>query len=130
MTVSCSQCIVRCKAFLLPLPVGRLPGVGKITEEKLAKLLVQTVLELRSLDISVLEDHFGRYGVRLHERSPTVTTTVKSYRTGLRGRSPLRTPFNTMCRWQGLNQLAVAAQKSFGLLRVKNHGRHAPLFSN
>src|SRR6266700_7044469 len=48
-------------AFLLPLPVGRLPGVGKVTEEKLAKLQVQTVRDLRSLEISVLEDHFGRY---------------------------------------------------------------------
>src|SRR5207247_8111582 len=48
--------------FLLPLPVGRLPGVGKVTEEKLAKLHVQTIRDLRSLDLSVLEDHFGRYG--------------------------------------------------------------------
>jgi DNA polymerase-4 len=54
-------------AFLLPLPVGRLPGVGKVTEEKLAKLGVQTVGNLRSLDLSVLEHNFGRYGVRLHE---------------------------------------------------------------
>jgi DNA polymerase-4 len=54
-------------AFLLPLPVGRLPGVGKVTEEKLAKLRIQTVGELRFLDLSVLENHLGRYGVRLYE---------------------------------------------------------------
>src|SRR5438874_5654749 len=54
-------------AFLLPLPVGRLPGVGKVTEEKLAKLRIQTVSELRGLESSVLEDEFGRYGVRLYE---------------------------------------------------------------
>ncbi len=54
-------------AFLLPLRVGRLPGVGKVTEEKLAKLRIQTVGELRGLDLSVLEQHFGRYGVRLYE---------------------------------------------------------------
>jgi len=54
-------------AFLLPLPVGRLPGVGKVTEEKLAKLRIQTVGELRDLDLSMLEQQFGRYGVRLHE---------------------------------------------------------------
>src|SRR5712691_4910606 len=35
-------------AFLLPLPVGRLPGVGKVTEEKLAKLGIRTGKELRS----------------------------------------------------------------------------------
>jgi len=54
-------------AFLLPLPVGRLPGVGKVTGEKLAKLGIQTVEDLRSLDLSVLEHEFGHYGLRLHE---------------------------------------------------------------
>jgi len=53
--------------FLLPLPVGRLPGVGKVTEEKLAKLRIQTVGELRDLELSMLEQQFGRYGMRLHE---------------------------------------------------------------
>jgi DNA polymerase IV len=54
-------------AFLLPLPVGRLPGVGIATEEKLAKLRVQTVSELRGLEFAALEDKFGRYGARLYE---------------------------------------------------------------
>ena len=54
-------------AFLLPLPVGRLPGVGKVTEEKLAKLGIKTVGELRGRELSALENEFGRYGVRLHE---------------------------------------------------------------
>ena len=54
-------------SFLFPLPVVRLPGVGKVTEEKLKKLDIQTVGDLRRLDLSVLEDHFGRYGVRLYE---------------------------------------------------------------
>src|SRR6184192_2389044 len=45
-------------AFLLPLPVGRLPGVGKVTEEKLAKLGIRIVKELRGLDSQVLEQHF------------------------------------------------------------------------
>jgi len=55
--------------FLLPLPVGRLPGVGKVTEEKLAKLGAKTVRDLRALDSDVLAQHFGRYGKRLHELS-------------------------------------------------------------
>jgi len=54
-------------AFLSPLPVGRLPGVGKVTGGKLAKLGVQTVADLRGLDLAGLEEHFGRYGLRLHE---------------------------------------------------------------
>jgi DNA polymerase-4 len=51
------------------LPVGRLPGVGKVTGEKLAKLGAQTVKDLRTLDVGVLEQSFGRYGQRLHELS-------------------------------------------------------------
>jgi len=54
-------------AFLLPLPVGRLPGVGKVTEEKLAKLGIRIVKELRGLELAALEHEFGRYGVRLYE---------------------------------------------------------------
>src|ERR1700732_905359 len=53
--------------FLLPLPVDRLPGVGKVTGEKLAKLGMQTVGNLRRLDRAELEGAFGRYGVRLYE---------------------------------------------------------------
>lgn len=53
--------------FLLPLAVERLPGVGKVTGEKLKNLGVQTVADLRNLELSVLDDHFGRYGQRLHE---------------------------------------------------------------
>jgi DNA polymerase-4 len=54
-------------AFLLPLPVGRIPGVGKVTEEKLGKLGIKTVNELRRLEIANLEREFGRHGVRLYE---------------------------------------------------------------
>ena len=54
-------------AFLLPLPVGRIPGIGKVTEQKLAGLAVLTVKDLRTLALSVLEQNFGRYGQRLYE---------------------------------------------------------------
>ncbi len=53
--------------FLLPLPVRRLPGVGKVTGEKLAKLGVESVGDLRKLDLLALEQDFGRYGLRLYE---------------------------------------------------------------
>lgn len=53
--------------FLLPLPVGRLPGVGKVMEGKLAALGIATVAELRAIERPALEARFGRYGGRLHE---------------------------------------------------------------
>jgi DNA polymerase IV len=54
-------------AFLPPLPVERLPGVGKVTAQRLANLGVNTVGDLRGLELAALESHFGRHGVRLHE---------------------------------------------------------------
>jgi DNA polymerase IV len=54
-------------AFLLPLAVQRLPGVGKVTGEKLASLGVKTVADLRKLEVPALEGQFGKYGVRLYE---------------------------------------------------------------
>jgi DNA polymerase-4 len=54
-------------AFLLPLPVGRLPGVGKVTEEKLKSFQVHTIADLRRLNVPTLENRFGRYGLRLYE---------------------------------------------------------------
>jgi DNA polymerase-4 len=53
--------------FLPPLPVGRIPGVGKVTERRLAEFGVRTVGNLRDLEAATLEEHFGRYGLRLYE---------------------------------------------------------------
>jgi DNA polymerase-4 len=53
--------------FLLPVSVRRLPGVGKVTEERLRNFEILTVADLRKLDSATLESHFGRFGVRLYE---------------------------------------------------------------
>ena len=54
-------------SFLLPLPVRRIPGVGKVTEKRLEELGIKTVGDLRARELPALESRFGRYGVRLHE---------------------------------------------------------------
>ena len=77
------------EAFLLPLPVGRLPGVGKVTGEKLAKLGIQTVADLRKLDLPALEEHSAAM-VCAYTNSRAASTTVKSFRTGQRNPYPLR----------------------------------------
>jgi DNA polymerase IV len=55
------------ESFLTPLSVGRIPGVGRVTEEKLAKLGMHTVGELRTRSLEELQSLFGRYGQRLYE---------------------------------------------------------------
>jgi DNA polymerase IV len=53
--------------FLPPLPVGRIPGVGKVTEARLAKLGILTVEDLQGLELPALESAFGSYGLRLYQ---------------------------------------------------------------
>lgn len=55
--------------FLTPLAVGKLPGVGKVMQAKLAELGVERVGELRDLGAESLIARFGRWGRRLHELS-------------------------------------------------------------
>lgn len=57
------------EAFLTPLPVARIPGVGKVMQGKLAELGVQTVGDLRNVQREVLQQRFGSFGARLHERA-------------------------------------------------------------
>jgi DNA polymerase-4 len=71
------------QAFLLPLPVGRIPGVGKVTEERMKLAGILTVGDIRAMESATLEIHFGRYGMRLHElargidHSPVIGNRVR-----------------------------------------------------
>ncbi|HMB54447.1 MAG TPA: DNA polymerase IV [Thermoanaerobaculia bacterium] len=55
----------RVAAFLEPLPVRRLHGVGPATERALGELGVATVAELRGLPVELLTSRFGRHGAGL-----------------------------------------------------------------
>ncbi len=52
-------------AYLAPLPVGKIPGVGKVMQEKLAELGVHRVGDLALLDEQVLSRRFGKWGLAL-----------------------------------------------------------------
>lgn len=53
------------EAFLAPLPVTRLWGVGARTEARLRAMGIRRVGDVRALPRSWLEQHFGRWGERL-----------------------------------------------------------------
>jgi DNA polymerase IV len=55
------------QGFLLPLPIGRIPGVGQVTETRMKGVGIATVADLYGMDAATLEHHFGRYGRRLYE---------------------------------------------------------------
>jgi DNA polymerase-4 len=86
-------------SFLSPLAVGRLPGVGKVTEGKLKELEIQTVADLQKLDLATLERNFGRYGVRLYELSRGIDES-ESFPTGPQNPYQPRTHSSTTCHWR------------------------------
>jgi len=55
------------QGFLLPLPIGRIPGVGQVTEARMKAIGIATVGDLCAFDAAALEGQFGRYGRRLYE---------------------------------------------------------------
>ena len=72
-------------SFLAPLPVEKLPGVGKKTGRTLKGLGVNTVGELSVVPLGVLKSHFGAAGEVLHrwangidDRGVELTAEAKS----------------------------------------------------
>jgi DNA polymerase-4 len=50
------------QAFLDPLPVGRLWGVGKVTGQVFERLAIRTIGQLRQMPINMLNEQFGSSG--------------------------------------------------------------------
>ena len=57
------------EAFLAPLPVRRIPGIGKVTEAALKSLGIETVGRLAALSAEDLERAFGEWGAALHRKA-------------------------------------------------------------
>ena len=57
------------RSFLSPLPVTRMPGVGKKTERILKGLGINTIEILANTPVSLLKSHFGMSGELLHNHS-------------------------------------------------------------
>jgi DNA polymerase IV len=54
------------KAFLHPLPIEKLWGVGEATQKGLASLGVRTIGDLSRVSPEVMERRFGKHGTHLH----------------------------------------------------------------
>jgi DNA polymerase IV len=56
-------------AFLAPLSVRRIPGIGKVTETALHGLGIETVAQLQAQSRERLEEAFGRWGTALYRKA-------------------------------------------------------------
>jgi DNA polymerase-4 len=71
------------QAFLIPLPVGKIPGVGKVTEARMSDVGIKTVGDIYAMDLTTLESHFGGWGTRLFQlargvdHNPVVSNRVR-----------------------------------------------------
>lgn len=55
------------REILDPLPIGKMWGVGDVTERRLRGLGLLRIADVRTAPVELLEREFGRMGVRLHE---------------------------------------------------------------
>jgi DNA polymerase-4 len=63
-------CVVRPEqvmAFIRPLPVLKIPGIGRVTDARLRQLGIQLVADLEKKPREFLEKEFGKFGCYLHE---------------------------------------------------------------
>ena len=57
------------RSFLTPLPIAKLPGIGKKTGTVLNSLGIRVIGELANVPVSTLKSHFGTFGEILHRHA-------------------------------------------------------------
>jgi len=55
--------------FLAPLSVRKIPGIGEVTERALRALRIETVEQLASQPLEILEKVFGQWGTALYRKA-------------------------------------------------------------
>ncbi len=64
------------KGFLAPLPVKKIPGVGKETHKKLSFMGVKSIRTLSEIPVKLLEREFGKMGRQLSEKSNAIDRSL------------------------------------------------------
>ncbi len=57
------------QAFLAPMKVNKIPGVGEQTYKTLLDLNIYTIGDLALQPVALLEKHFGKWGAELHRKA-------------------------------------------------------------
>ena len=117
-------------AFLAPLPIGRLWGVGEKTAVALADYGVRTIGDLAALSGTVMEGRFGKHGASLAERARGIDTDpvhdgrpgqVRRPRAHVRSRTrPTRRSSNGRCSPWPTGWAGGSGRPAFGRARSRS----------
>lgn len=75
------------KAFLAPLQVRKIPGIGKKSESELFELGVRTIGDLAAYDVQLLVARFGQGAIYLHDLALGIDTSEVEDRDGIKSLS-------------------------------------------
>lgn len=67
-------------AFLAPLPISRMPGVGRVTEPQLHRLGIQKIGDVQRMSPDTLRRNCGRFGEWLHTKAQGRDIEAYAYR--------------------------------------------------
>jgi DNA polymerase IV len=116
------------EAFLSPLPVSRLPGVGKVTEKNLEALGIQTV----GIYTSWNQPHSNRTSADtapVFTSWPAASITARLFPTDPRSPYLPKTRLSVMSSSQKLRRQYAAWRRGFGWRTGRNRGLPAQWFS-
>ncbi len=71
-------------SFLAPLPVRKIPGIGKKTEADLFEMGIRTIKDLAAYDIQVLIARFGRSAIALQDIAAGIDSEEVKERDGMK----------------------------------------------
>lgn len=98
-------------AFLVPLDVRRIPGIGRVTEAALKVIGIETVSQLQGFSLERLENEFGRWGTALYRKArgidsyeffvdaePKSISHNRTFAEDTRNREQLQTTISYLCQ--------------------------------
>lgn len=91
--------------FLLAFPVGRIPGVGKVTESRLKQVGVTLVGDLYAMEMTTLEQHLDGMGSGCLSW-PGVSTIIRSLQIACASKYPRKIRFPKIFRSWTAKKLA------------------------